>query len=289
MRSFLKYSLSLFETFATLVSGGVLGVYYLYVEPAISNWRYKRVIDIAVPIFAMVVTVFLVWRNQQKKIKKLEDQLKKEKDKKPKYKFAVIDATDVLESKIKKIDKRITSAKDSRAKAPAPNPWLPSLSAVTGSRTTVDWDNYISELTTYKTLIQAAIDNKDFRIINFTLENSGFTDTNINVQIVLDGLEQSVEFYEKKFVIDEPSAPGSFNFISSIPSISKLGMSREVQTDSKDYIDVEIDRLRNNETVNLHHYPVFVKKVGNKEPQITYTIKSDGLSKEITKTKTFDF
>jgi hypothetical protein len=265
-----------------LVSGGVIGVfYYIFGAPLIEGRTYKKYVDIAVLVIAILLAFYSVWRNQQKKIKKLEDKLRGEQDKKPRYSLEVIDCKSQLDKKIKAIEKRISDARVSRDKAPSPNPFMPSISLISGVSTKDDWDGYIERLTKYRSELDDIKKNKKYKVINFVLNNSGHADTNINIELEFVGFKQIVDFYENNVIIEEPHKPtnGLMTFSPSIGSLNKLGINREVHTNKPNLIDVEIDRLRNNESVRLHYYPIFVAN-STKESVVNYKIRSDLLNKE---------
>lgn len=284
MRSFLIYLVHILKEFMALVSGGVIGVfYYIFGAPLIEGRSYKKFVDIAVLAIAILLAFYSVWKNQQKKIKKLEDKLRSEQDKKPKYVLEVIDGKSQLDEKLKAIEKRISEARESRDKAPSPNPFMPSISLISGVSTKDDWDGYIERLNKYRSDLEDIKKNKNYKVINFVLNNLGHADTNINIELEFVGFKQIVDFYENNVIIEEPHKPtnGLMSFSPSIGSLNKLGTNREVHTNRPKMINVEIDRLRNNESVRLHYYPLFTTN-STKESIVSYNIRSDLLNKEVS-------
>ena len=75
MKLFGEYLRRLFISFSTLITGGVIGLYYVFVYPYIEMWQYRFVLDIAIPVVAFLIAGFLAWRSQHLESQTLKQQI----------------------------------------------------------------------------------------------------------------------------------------------------------------------------------------------------------------------
>lgn len=135
---------------------------------------------------------------------------------------------------------------------------------------------------------QAILENNEYHIVNFILENKGHGDTNVNIELHFKGFTQITDFYDRKIQAKKPYEPSSYlgvmpNF--NLNPANKLGNLQEVQTDKASLVVIEIDCIRHSDKVWLHYNPIFIKK-SNTKKEIEYSIKSDQLT--ATETRTID-
>ena len=232
-------------------------------------------VDVIVVIVGFIVACFIAWKDERLERTKLEQQLQELKDKKPKYELRVIKSSKVIKQKADEIDDTIRYAQEKKESAPVPNPWLPNIS-IHQEPTTAQWDEYIRELKVYKKHLEQIVSDDSHMIVNFTLENKGHSDNNINVHIKFEGSTQAVGYYEEQVDLEEPREPSSLlSFIPGIAGKQELGLRREVHIDEEDQIETEINRLHKGEKVNIHYNPLFLVVEKDSKPSISYCIKSD--------------
>lgn len=279
MKMFWQFIVSVVTNFVFLVSGSILALYYVFVAPYLPSSIIKTVLDVSLPLLCFFIACYMAWRKQQIIIRELQKTLEEKDNKKPLYNLEIVEDLDSIKSRIAEVDDNIKSARISKNNAPTPHPYLGRLGL--GEPTASAWQEYIDELVAYKSFLQTLINGEEYRIINFTLKNAGYGDTNVNIELRFNGFTQEVDFYDDKVEYEEPSKPSSSLAavmpLSSIGVANKLGNRREVQTDKPDRVVIEVDRIRHDDTVWLHYNPVFIKKTDG-EQKIEYSIKSDRLT-----------
>lgn len=291
MKLFGEYIRRLFISFAALITGGVIGLYYVFVYPYIEAWEYRSILDIAIPIAAFMIAGFLAWRNLYQDNRVLKQQIADLKNELPDYKLKVIDETHQLDKVLKEIDEDIKHAESEKSKAPSPNShsWLPVMASITRTLSKDDWEKYKVELGKYRSYIEeiAAIDG--YRMINFELTNKGKADKNLNVTLYFENCEQIPEFFDEQIESKKPSEPSS-NYIGSLVSnigpIDRLGSRREIHEEKKNLLSVEYDVMRGGDVFHLHYNPIFVKSINDNPMQVKYCFKSDKLVQTAEKTLT---
>lgn len=279
MKMFWQFIISVVANFVFLVSGSILALYYVFITPYLPSSAIKTALDISLPLLCFFIACYMAWRKQQLTIHELQNALEEQNSKKPLYQLEAIEDLDIVKARIKEVEDKIKSAKVSKTNVPTPHPYLGHLGI--GEPSADDWQEYIDELVVYKAFLQSLVNGEEYRIINFTLRNSGYGDTNVSVDLHFNGFIQEVDFYDEKIEYEEPRKPSSSLTpvmpFSGIGAMNKLGNRREVQTDESDRIVVEIDRIRHDDTIWLHYNPIFIKKTGD-EQKVEYSIKSDGLT-----------
>lgn len=283
MKMFWQFIVAVVANFVFLVSGSILALYYVFVAPHLPESPLKVVLDVGLPLLCFFIACYMAWRKQQLTIRKLQKAIKEHDNKKPLYHFEVADGLDVIKTHIEEVDDKIRSAKVSKTKAPAPHPFLGRLNF--GEPSNDSWQVYIDELVAYKALLQSYIDGDEYHVINFSLENKGYGDTNVSVDLRFNGFVQEVDFYDEKIRYEEPHEPSYMGIaaLSNMGVINKLGNRREVQTDEADRIIAEVDRIRHDDRIRLHYNPIFIKKSDGRK-KIEYSIKSDRLTNTEVKT-----
>lgn len=262
-------------SFVFVVTGSILALYYIFVKEHLAATPFANKVDVIVLIVGFVVACFLAWRDERLERNKLQQLLQDIKDTKPKYELKLIRSSGVIKQKAEEIDDTISYAQEKKKSAPAPNPFMPNIS-LHQEPTTVQWDVYIKELREYKKHLEQIASDGSHKIINFTLENKGHSDNNINVHIKFEDSAQAVGYYSEKVELEEPREPSSLlSFIPGIASKQELGLRREVHVDQEDQIEAEINRLHKGEKVSVHYDPIFLVAKQGSNPRISYCVKSD--------------
>lgn len=280
MKLFGEYLRRLFISFAALITGGIIGLYYVFIYPYIETWQYRFVLDITIPILAFLIAGFLAWRSQHLESLSLKQQIADLKNELPSYKLMVIDEFYKLDEILQKIEKSKKNAEIKKAEAPIPNSWMPSMSVLTGELTQDDWDRYIEKLDKYKARIEEIKSIEGYKMVNFELTNKGKADKNLNVTLHFENAELVPEFYDKEIEHKKPDKPTSgyhLGFIPNIGSIDRLGSRREIHKEEKDLLSVEYDVMRGGDVFHLHYNPIFIKSVNDEPMRVKYTFKSDKL------------
>lgn len=280
MKLFGEYLRRLFISFSTLITGGVIGLYYVFVYPYIESWQYRFILDIAIPVVAFLVAGFLAWRSQHLESLNLKQQIADLKNELPVYKLKVVDEFYKLDEILQKIDKSKQNAVVKKANAHVPSSWLPSMSVLTGELTQDDWGHYIEKLDIFKARIEEIKSIEGYKMVNFELTNKGKADKNLNVTLHFENAELIPEFYEKEIEYKKPEKPTSgyhFGHIPNIGPIDRLGSRREIHKEEKDLLSVEYDVMRGGDVFHLHYNPIFIKSINDEPMRVKYTFKSDKL------------
>lgn len=281
MKLFGEYLRRLFISFSTLITGGVIGLYYVFVYPYIEMWRYRYVLDIAIPVVAFLIAGFLAWRSQHLESQALKQQIANLKNELPDYKLNVIDESYKLDEILKKIEESKKKAEAKKKDTPAQNSWFPSMSVLTGTLTQEHWVDYIEKLEKFKARIEEIKSIEGYKMVNFELTNKGKADKNLNVTLRFENAELIPEFYEKEIERKKPDKPTSSyiygSLVPNIGSIEKLGSRREIHKEEKDLLSVEYDSIRGGDVFHLHYDPMFIKSTNDEPMLVKYTFKSDKL------------
>lgn len=275
MRMFLYFVKKVVFSFVFVITGSVLALYYIFAKDYFRGSPFANKIDIAVVLVGFTVACYLVWKEEYLERGKLGAQLKDLQDIKPKYEFKIIKSSMAIKRQAAEVDGKIRYAEEKRRSAPKPNPWMPAIS-LHQEPTTAQWDSYIKELGEYKKHLMGVAEDGSYNVVNFTLENKGHLDHNINIHIKFENTRQIVDYYEKEIDSEEPREPSSI--LSIVPAIARkveLGLRREVHIDQEEQIEIEVNRLHKGEKVNLHYNPIFLVPEKGKKPIINYCVKSD--------------
>ena len=151
MRPFFKFLWQLFFNFATLVTGGVLGLYYTLIAPSIEAFQLKAALDFGIPFLGFLAACFLTWKNLYDENRQLRKKIAKLEDDRPKYKLKVVDEAHVLDDVLAELEAERTKAEMKKAEAPQPSAWSIQFPSVIGGELTEnDWAEYIDELDKFK-------------------------------------------------------------------------------------------------------------------------------------------
>jgi hypothetical protein len=289
MKLFGEYLRRLFISFSTLITGGIIGLYYVFIYPYIETWQYRFVLDITIPILAFLIAGFLAWRSQYLDSLTLKQQIADLKNELPNYKLKVIDSSHELDEILKEIEDDIKHAESEKSKATSPstNAWLPAIASFTGRLDKDDWEEYKGKLAKYRDYIQEIKAIEGCRIINFELTNRGRADKNLNVTLHFENCEQVPDFFYEQIERKKPSEPTADyigGLVSSVGPIERLGSRREIHKEEKDLLSVEYDVMRGGDVFHLHYNPIFVKSTNDNPMQIKYSFKSDKLVQTPEKT-----
>lgn len=283
MRPFFKFLWQLFFNFATLVTGGVLGLYYTLIAPSIEAFQLKAALDFGIPFLGFLAACFLTWKNLYDENRQLRKKIAKLEDDRPKYKLKVVDEAHVLDDVLAELEAERTKAEMKKAEAPQPSAWSIQFPSVIGGELTEnDWAEYIDELDKFKTYIEDMKAIEGYKIINFELTNQGSSDSNLNVTVWFEKCEQVVDFYDDQIQRKRPEQPSKnawMGALSSVHPIERLGSRREIHKEKKDLLSVEYDIMRGGDEFRLHYNPIFVKPTSDDPMQIRYCFKSDKLTK----------
>lgn len=281
MTLFLKFLWRLFFNFATLVTGGVIGLYYIFAAPSLAFFQFRFVLDIGIPFLGFLAACFLTWKDLHDENQALLKKIAKLEDDQPKYRLKVTDESHILDDILNKLKADRAAAEKKKAKAPSPSAWGIQLPTIIGGELTEnDWASYIDELDQFKAHIEEMKAIKGYRIINFEVSNHGRVDRNLNVTIRFENCEQVVDFYDDQIRWKRPDKPSRNPLMASLPNVrpaEKLGSRREVHEEEKDLLSVEYDIMRGGDKFQLHYNPIFVRSTSNDPMQVTYTFKSDKL------------
>lgn len=281
MTLFLKFLWRLFFNFATLVTGGVIGLYYIFVAPSLAALQFRIILDIGIPFLGFLAACFLTWKDLYDENQELHKKVAKLEDDQPKYKLKVTNEAHILDDVLDELKADRAAAEKKKAKAPKPSAWGIQLPTIIGGELTEnDWADYIEELDQFKAHIEEMKTIEGYRIINFEVSNHGRVDRNLNVTIRFENCEQIVDFYDEQIRWKRPDKPSRNPLMASLPNVrpaEKLGSRREVHEEEKDLLSVEYDIMRGGDKFQLHYNPIFVRSTSDDPMQVVYTFKSDKL------------
>lgn len=289
MKLFGEYLRRLFISFAALITGGIIGLYYVFIYPYIETWQYRFLLDITIPILAFLIAGFLAWRGQYLDSLTLKQQIADLKNELPDYKLKVIDNSHKLDEILKEIEDDIKHAESEKSKATSPstNSWLPAIASLTGRLDKDDWEEYKGKLAKYRDYIQEIKAIAGYRMVNFELTNKGRADKNLNVTLHFENCEQVPDFFYEQIERKKPSEPTADyigSLVSNVGPIERLGSRREIHKEEKNLLSVEYDVMRGGDVFHLHYNPIFVKSTNDDPMQIKYSFKSDKLVQTSEKT-----
>lgn len=281
MRDFLKFLRRLFFNFATLITGGILGLYYTLIAPSLETFQFKTALDFSIPFLGFLAACFLTWKNLYDENQQLQKRIARLEDDQPKYKLKVIDEVYILDDILSELAEERTQAEKKRSVAPKPNPWSIQIPSIMGGELMEsDWTEYIDELDRFKTYIEEVKAIEGYRVINFELTNHGRADSNLNVTVRFENCEQIVDFYDDQILHKHPDRPSKNAWMSTpanVHPIERLGSRREIHEEKKDLLSVEYDIMRGGDEFHLHYNPIFVKPTSGEPMQVRYSFKSDKL------------
>lgn len=276
MKSIGRFLVSVFWRATNIITGGIIALYYTYSLYVPTNPQTQKIIDIILPIIALLIAFYLAWKERDEAVQKLEKSIKEAADSAPKYLFETVDERPALNAIIEKVTESIAKANEKREHAPSSTGhWGMQLLSMYGPPTKDSWTKYIKELEDYRKYIKDIIDLENMMVFNIILTNKGSADTNIHISFEFFGIKQIVDFHGDEVEMRLPREPSSdhLSFIPHLSSANKLGVNREVHTDLESFIEIEVERLRNEDYVYALDDPIYAVPTTGKQ-EIHYELRS---------------